>query len=240
MEQIRTLHLNDYQICQDTDCFMFGIDAVLLADFAAKEIHRKDNVLDLGCGNGIIPLLLAGKSNAKSITGLEFQKKSFDLAEKNVALNHLEEKISIINGDVREIKTCVPRECFSVITSNPPYMKYIGKDNRNEEITIARQEKCGTLENFIAAVDWALKPCGKFFMIHRPDRIAEIFAVLNKYKMEPKTMQLIYPFKDKDATMVLIEARKNSRPGVKVKEPLIVYETPGVYTKSVMKIYGKI
>lgn len=239
MEKLDTLHINNYSFYQDTESFMFGIDAVLLADFAAKEIHRTDNVLDLGCGNGIIPLLLSGTSNAKSITGLEIQKKSFDLAEKNVKINNLEEKIQIINGNVREIKSLVPERSFSIVTTNPPYMPYLGDDNKTQELTIARQEKCATLEDFVKASAYALKPSGKLFMIHRPERLAEIITTLKKVKIEVKTLQLVYPFADKEATMVLIEARKDAKTGLKVKEPLIIYDAPGIYTKTVQKIYRK-
>ena len=240
MEKLDKLHVKDYKIFQDTESFMFGLDAVLLADFAAKEIHRKDSVLDLGCGNGIVPVLLAAQSNADFITGLELQQKAFTLAEKSVEINHLDNKIKIINGDVKNIKKIITERCVTIVTTNPPYMIYRGKENKTEEITIARQEKCATLEDFIKASSYVLKPSGKLFMIHRPDRLSEIFNQLKKVKMELKTLQFVHPFSNKEATMVLIEARKDSKPGLKIKEPLIVYEKPGIYTESINKIYGRI
>lgn len=217
---------------------MFGIDAVLLSDFAARPIHKNDEVLDLGCGNGIVPLLLSKTSNAKKITGLEIQKTQSEMAEQSVKFNKLEEKIKIVNGDLKRISELFEKRTFSVVTANPPYEIYNERDNKNESMTISRKEKCATLEDFVKAASFALKPKGKFFMIHRPSRLAEIFKCLEKYKFQAKRIQFVFPFADKNATMVLIESRKDAKSGLIVENPIIVYEKSGDYTKQILEIYG--
>ena len=236
MEQIDTLK-NGYKIIQDTESFMFGIDAVLLADFVHFEgsgkssgIKRNDKIIDLCTGNGIIPLILSGFYSANCFTGLEIQKESAELAARSVELNGLQDKIRIINGDLKKLEdfTAVyglAKHGFEVVTCNPPYsVVESGKQNPKEPKAIARHELLCTLEDVVAAADFLLKPHGKFFMIHRPYRLAEIFGALYAHQLEPKRMRLVSPFAGEEPNLVLIEARKNAKPSLKIEPELAVYE----------------
>lgn len=149
------------------------------------------------------------------------------MAEKSVKFNSLEDKIKIVNGDVKRIQDFFEPRTFSIVTANPPYEIYNGQDNKNEPLTISRQEKSGTLEDFVKAASFALKPNGKFFLIHRPNRLSEIFKCFQKHKLEPKRIQFVFPSADKNATMVLIESRKDANLGLKIEKPLVVYGKDG-------------
>lgn len=237
MEVVDTLK-NGYKIIQDSEKFKFGIDAILLSHFAFNQIRNNEKVIDLGTGNGIIPLMIA-KSRAKSIVGLEIQEENVELAKRSVELNQLEEKIQIIHGDIKAVEKKFTKHSFDVIISNPPYMiNEHGKQNPTEAKSIARHEVLCNLEDIICAVDYLLKPFGKLFMIHRPFRLPEIFSLLTKYKIEPKRMELVSPFLQKEPNLVLIEARKNANPRLQIEENLIVYEKPGIYTEKINQIYS--
>ncbi len=201
---------NGYKILQDSERFQFGIDAVLLADYASKSLKEKESVIDLGTGTGIIPLLMVNKCKTAAFTGLEVQKESADMAARSVAMNELEGQIQIVHGDLKEAGSLFPRHSFNVVTCNPPYMiDAHGRNNEQDALTIARHEVLCTLEDVVTAADYLLASHGSFFMIHRPFRLPEIFSSLEKHKMEMKRMRLIYPFAYKEPNMVLIEARKN-------------------------------
>lgn len=237
MEVVDTLK-NGYKIIQDSEKFKFGIDAILLSHFAFNQIRNNEKVIDLGTGNGIIPLMIA-KSRANSIVGLEIQEENVELAKRSVELNQLEEKIQIIHGDIKAVEKKFTKHSFDVVISNPPYMiNEHGKQNPTEAKSIARHEVLCNLEDIISAVDYLLKPFGKFFMIHRPFRLPEIFSLLTKYKIEPKRMELVSPFLQKEPNLVLIEARKNANPRLQIEENLIVYEKPGIYTEKINQIYS--
>ena len=230
--------LNGYKIIQDKECFMFGIDAVLLSDFTFSSIKKRDSGVDLGTGNGIIPLLLVDR--VSHITGLEIQQKSAELAKQSVELNALEQKIQIVNDDIKNVPSLFAKHAFDFVTSNPPYMiSEHGKQNPSDEKAIARHEVLCNLEDVISAAEYLLKPHGKFYMIHRPFRLAEIFNCLQKYKLEPKRMCLVNPFAGKEPNLVLIEAHKNARSRLKIEPEIIVYEKPGVYTERVKGIYAE-
>lgn len=236
-EVTETLKQNGYKIIQDKKRFCFGIDAVLLADYV--EVRNGDNIYDLGTGNGIIPLLLAGSPRLNHVTGLEIQAECADMAGRSVSLNNLENKISIVQGDIKEVQKLFPKAKADAVTSNPPYMIFQhGKQNPGDSKAIARHEVLCNLEDIIRAADYLLKPQGRFYMIHRPFRLAEIISTLCRYKLEPKRMQLIYPFADKEPNMVLIEARKFANSRITVEKPLVVYDSPGNYTEDIKKIYG--
>lgn len=238
MEQIDTLK-NGYKIIQDSERFQFGIDAVLLADFACKGLKTGESVIDLGTGTGIIPLLMAKGCEAAAFTGLEVQKDSADMAARSVALNALEGRIRIINGDLKESEKLFPRHSFNVVTCNPPYMiDAHGKGNELDALTIARHEVLCTLEDVVAAADSLLATHGRFFMIHRPFRLPEVFSSLEKHKMEMKRMRLIQPFAGKEPNLVLIEARKNAKRRLTIEPPLVVRNDDGQYTAEIRKIYG--
>ncbi len=236
-ERIDDLQRNGYRIIQDPDRFCFGMDAVLLSGFAIAK--KGDKVLDMGTGTGIIPILMEAKTEAEHLTGLEIQPESADMALRSVKLNGLEDKISIVTGDIKEAKNLFPKASFQVITSNPPYM--IGQHglvNPHSEKAIARHEVLCTLEDVVENAAALLVPGGHFYMVHRPFRLAEIFTTLTKYRLEPKRMQLVYPYIDKEPNMVLIEATRGGKSRLQVEKPLIVYEKPGVYTKEIYDVYG--
>lgn len=236
-ERIDDLERNGYRIIQDPERFCFGMDAVLLSGFA--RVKDGASVLDLGTGTGIIPILLEAKTGAAHLTGLEIQPDSADMARRSVALNGLEDKIDIVTGDIKEAGSLFDAASFDVITCNPPYM--IGKHgiaNPQDAKAIARHEILCTLEDVISQTARLLKPGGNFYLVHRPFRLAEIMVLLSKYKLEPKRMQLVYPYVDKEPNMVLLEANRGGRPRMTVEKPLIVYQKLGVYMPEIYDIYG--
>lgn len=236
-ERIDELQRNGYQIIQNPAKFCFGMDAVLLSGFARAK--KGNTVLDMGTGTGIIPILMEAKTEASRFVGLEIQEESAEMARRSVALNSLEEKIAIVTGDIKEAGSLFDAASFDVITCNPPYM--IGRHglvNTEDAKAVARHEILCTLEDVIAQTAVLLKPGGNFFMVHRPFRLAEIMALLHQYKLEPKRMQMVHPFIDKEPNMVLIEANRGGKPRMNVEKPLIIYEKPGVYMPEIYEIYG--
>lgn len=236
-ERIDDLQRNHYKIIQDPERFCFGMDAVLLSGFArAKE---GDRVLDLGTGTGIIPILMEAKTQAAHFTGLEIQHESADMAARSVSLNHLEGKIEIVTGDIKEAVSLFGAASFDVVTCNPPYMtEHHGLTNLEAPKAIARHELLCTLEDVISQAARLLKPGGNFYMVHRPFRLVDIITLLRTYGVEPKRMKMVYPFVDKEPNMVLIEANRGGRPRLSMEKPLIVYKEPGVYTDEIYDIYG--
>lgn len=227
---------NGYYIIQDPEKFCFGMDAVLLSDFA--RIKKNELVLDMGTGTGIIPVLLRAKTEGKHFTGLEIQKECAEMAQRSVNYNRLESDVSIIQGDIKEAAAVFGAASFHVVTCNPPYMIGAhGLQNPHVPKAIARHEILCTLEDVVSQASKVLKSNGRFYMVHRPFRLAEIMGVLMKYKLEPKRMQLVYPFVDKEPNMVLIEGVKGGNSRITVEKPLIVYERPGKYTKDILEIY---
>ena len=218
---------------------MFGIDAVLLSFFASSQIRAKDKVIDLGTGTGIIPLLLETSSTASNFTALEVQPESADMARRSVEINCLSEKIKVVEGDIKNVSSLFTRHSFSVVTTNPPYMiNQHGRQNNGDAKTIARHEILCNLEDVISAADFLLAPHGKFFMIHRPFRLPEIFESMNRHGIEPKRLQLVEPAVGKEANIVMIEGWKNAKPRLKLEPTLAVYGEPQVYSKEVQEIYN--
>ena len=236
-ERIDELQRNGYSIIQNSEKFCFGMDAVLLSTFAkAKE---GDIVLDLGTGTGIIPILMEAKTKAKKLYALEIQPESADMARRSVAYNNLEAKIEIVDGDIKEAASIFKAASFDVVTCNPPYMiANHGLQNPDAPKSIARHEVLCTLEDVVQNAAKLLKPGGHFYMVHRPFRLAEIMQQMMKYKLEPKRMQLVYPFVDKEPNMVLIEGVRGGKSRMQVEKPLIVYKEPGVYMPEIYDIYG--
>ncbi len=236
-ERLDELQRNGYRIIQDPERFCFGMDAVLLSGFA--RVKPGGRVLDLGTGTGIIPILLEARTQASHLTGLEIQPDSADMAARSVRLNGLEEKIRIVEGDIREAAGLFPSASFDVVTSNPPYMiGGHGLTNPEGPKAVARHEVKCTFEDVACTAARLLKPQGAFYLVHRPFRLAEIMVTLAKWKLEPKRMQLVYPYVDKEPNMVLLEARRGGRSRLSVEKPLIVYQSPGVYTREIYEIYG--
>ncbi len=236
-ERLDELQRNGYLIIQNPEKFCFGMDAVLLSGFA--KARKDDRVLDMGTGTGIIPILMEAKTDALHLTGLEIQEESADMARRSVALNGLSEKIDIVTGDIKEAGRIFGSASFDVITCNPPYMiGQHGLTNPDAPKAIARHEVLCTLEDVVGQAAKLLKSGGHFYMVHRPFRLAEIITVLVNHKLEPKRMQLVYPFADKEPNMVLIEAVRGGKSRMTVEKPLIVYKEPGVYMPEIYDIYG--
>ena len=236
-ERLDDLQRNGLKIIQKTDGFCFGMDAVLLSGFAS--VKPGERALDLGTGTGIIPLLLSAKTKGDHFTGLEIQTEIMKMAQRSVALNGLEKKIDIIQGDIKEASRIFGAASFDVVTSNPPYMNDAhGLKNPGDVKAISRHEVLCTLEDVVREGTKALKPGGRFYMVHRPHRLAEIITVMKQYKLEPKRMKFVHPFADKDANMVLIEAVRGGGAWLKLEPPVIVYKEPGVYTDEIYERYG--
>lgn len=236
-ERIDDLQRNHYRIIQNKEKFCFGMDAVLLSGFA--KVRPGETVLDLGTGTGIIPILLEAKTEAEHLTAVEIQEESADMARRSVALNGLSEKISVVTGDIKEASTLFGKATFDVVTSNPPYMTELhGLQNPDMPKAIARHEVLCTLEDVVREAALCLRPNGRFYLVHRPFRLAEIFSVLKEHKLEPKRMRLVHPFLDKEPNMVLIEALKGGKARITIEPPLIVYQKPGEYTKEIYDVYG--
>ena len=236
-ERLDDLQLSGLRIIQDPERFCFGMDAVLLSGFVKAK--RGDELLDLGTGTGILPLLLSAKTECGHLTGLEIQEESADMARRSVALNHLEEKISIVTGDLKEAGTIFAPASFDCITCNPPYMiGNHGIQNPEAPKAIARHEILCTFEDVAAAAEKLLKSGGKFYLVHRPFRLAEIIVTLTKHKLEPKRMRLVYPFADKEPNMVLIEAVRGGNSRMTVEAPLILFEAPGIYSQEIQRDFG--
>lgn len=236
-ERLDELHRNGYYIIQNTKKFCFGMDAVLLSGFA--RVKEKEVALDLGTGTGIIPILLEAKTEGEHFTGLEIQEESADMASRSVALNHLEERIDIVTGDIKDASELFGASSFDVITTNPPYMiGNHGLSSSNQAKAIARHEILCTLEDILSQSAKLLRPKGRFYMVHRPFRLAEIMNKMIAYGIEPKRMQFVYPFVDREPNMVLIEGLLGGNSRLKVEKPLIVYKEKGIYTDEIYDIYG--
>lgn len=236
-ERYDELNRNGYAIIQNPEKFCFGMDAVLLSGFA--KVKKDETVLDLGTGTGIIPILLEAKTEGRHFTGLEIQEESVDMAKRSVIHNHLQEKIDIVQGDIKEAGQIFDAASFDVVTSNPPYMiNQHGLRNPDGPKAIARHEVLCTLEDVVKSAATLLKPGGRFYMVHRPFRLVEIMTLMSQYKVEPKRMQMVYPYVDKEPNMVLIEGKRGGRSRLTVEKPLIVYREPGVYMPEIYEIYG--
>lgn len=236
-ERIDDLNRNNLKIIQDPGRFCFGMDAVLLTGFV--KVKDGATILDMGTGTGIIPILLSAKTGASRLTALEIQEESADMAKRSIQLNDLQDKISVVSGDIKDAATIFGKASFDAVTCNPPYMiGQHGLRNPDSAMAIARHEVLCTFDDVAGNAAAVLKPGGKLFLVHRPFRLAEIFETLMKYKLEPKRMQLVYPYVDKEPNMVLIEAVKSGKSRLTVEKPLIIYKEPGVYTDDIYDIYG--
>ena len=221
-ERIDELQRNGYRIIQNPEKFCFGMDAVLLSGFARAKKH--ENCLDLGCGNGIIPILMEAKTAGNHFTGLEIQPGSADMARRSVALNDLQDRIDIVEGDIKDASKIFGASSFHVVTANPPYM--------------TAQHGLTNLEDIIRESARLLVPGGRFYMVHRPFRLAEIISLMVQYRIEPKRMRLVYPYVDREPNMVLIEGLRGGKSRMTVEKPLIVYKEPGKYTDEIYDVYG--
>lgn len=227
---------NGYFVIQDPKKFCFGMDAVLLSGFA--RVKKGETALDMGTGTGIIPILLSQRTEGKHFTGLEIQAECAEMADRSVKYNCLEDRIQIVEGDIKEAAGIFGAASFDVVTCNPPYMiGQHGLTNPHMPKAIARHEILCTFDDVANQAARVLKDRGRFYLVHRPFRLVELMAALTKYKLEPKRMQLVYPYIDKEPNMVLIEACKGGNSRIQIERPLVVYEKPGGYTKDILELY---
>ena len=215
-EVIEDLEFNNLKIIQNKKGFCFGIDSILLSDFA-KNIKKNSIVLDLGTGTGIISILLCEKSKLKKITGIEIQKDVYEMAKKSIKLNKLENKFEIINENILNLNNLFEKNSIDVIVTNPPYKKKnTGIINENEKKLISRHEITADLEDFIKIAKDLLKDKGEFYMVHRPERLVDILSLMRKYKIEPKILRLVYSNKNKEPKLILIKGIKNAKQFLKL------------------------
>ena len=239
-ERIDDLEFKNLKIIQNKDGFCFGIDSILLTDFA-KNIKQNSKVIDLGTGTGIIPILLYGKTKNTKFVGVEIQPEVAEMANRSVKLNLLENNIEILNTNILELSKIYNRGSFDVVTTNPPYKKInTGVINENNKKLISRHEITASLEDFIRTASFLLKDLGEFYMVHRPDRLVDIFYEMRKNKIEPKKIKFIYPNKNKKTNLVLIKGIKNGKQFLEFENNLYVYNEDGNYTNEILKIYNKI
>lgn len=238
-ERIDDLEYKGLKIIQNKNGFCFGIDSILLSDFA-KEIPNNSKVLDLGTGTGIISILLCEKTKLSKIIGVEVQEEVYELAKRNSKLNKLENKFEVINENIKNLEKIIEKSSIDAIVTNPPYKKEnTGLKNENKLKLISRHEIEANLNDFINISSKLLKDKGLFYMVHRPERLPDIIDILRKNKLEPKILQIVYPKINKEPTMLLIKAIKNAKPFLKIKEPLIIYNENDTYTDEILKIYNK-
>ena len=237
-ERIDDLQCNGLKIIQNEKEFCFGIDAVLLSDFA-KKTKKNAKIVDLCTGTGIIAILLSAKTSAKHIVGVEIQKHIAGMAQRSVEMNNLTEKIEIINEDLMNLKNFIVAGSIDTVTVNPPYKpKNSGVINEKDTKTIARHEISCTLEDIIKESSRLLNTGGNLCLVHKVERLADIFVLLRKYKLEPKRMRLVYSKVNDPATLVLIEGVKGGKPFLKMEPPIYVYENKNEYTRQIKEIYG--
>lgn len=238
-ERIDDLEFKGYKIIQNSEGFCFGIDSVLLSDFA-KDIRHNSKVMDLGTGTGILCILLAGKTKLKEIYGIEIQEEVADMARRSVELNSLQDKVKIINESILNLEKIFEKGSIDAIVTNPPYKKLnTGLQNDNEKKVISRHEITANLEDFIRISKDMLKDKGEFYMVHRPERLVDIIYLMRKYKIEPKQIRFVAPKIGKETNLVLIKGVKNAKEFLKFDNILYVYNEDGSYTEELLKIYHK-
>lgn len=238
-EKIEDLQFKNLKIIQNKKGFCFGIDSILLSDFA-KEIKEGAKVVDLGTGTGIIATLLCGKTKLKEVIGIEKQKEVYEMAQKSIKINQLESKFKILNKDIMEVTEILEKSTFDVIVTNPPYKKKgTGLKNEEEKKIIARHETTATLEDFIRISKDLLKDKGEFYMVHKPERLVDILNSMRKYKIEPKILRFVYADQKSEPKLMLIKGIRNAKSFLKIQNNLYIYDENGKYTEEINKIYHK-
>ena len=239
MERIDELQRGGYRIIQNPGRFCFGTDAVILADFAKAKPGER--VMDLCSGTGIVPILMLARYPKAFYTALEIQTEMAEMAARSMKLNQIEDRIEVLQGDLRQVKERFRPHSYHVVTVNPPYMKVSGSSLLNEtaSVQIARHEVCCSLRDVMEAAAYLLMPKGRLYMVHRPQRLSEIFEEMHRAQIEPKGMQLVHPYVNKEPAQVLIEGVLQGGREMRIKPPLITYEAPGVYTKQMLEVYGQ-
>lgn len=238
-ERIDDLEIKNLKLIQNTEGFCFGIDSVLLSDFA-KNIRKGSKVIDLGTGTGIIATLLCAKTELEKVVGVEIQQDVADMAKRSIKLNNLENKFEILNENITNLKNIVEAGSFDVVITNPPYKKInTGIVNEEEKKLISRHEIKAELKDFIEAAFYLLKDKGEFYMVHRPERLVDIMQSMRNSKIEPKEIRFVCPNIEKEPNLVFIKGIKNGRPFLKTLPNLYIYNKDGSYTNEILKIYDK-
>lgn len=238
-ETLEDLQINGRYIIQKKDSFRFGMDAVLLSNFVTVRPHQ--NVLDLGTGTGIIPVLIAAKTKAKSITGLEIQPDIADMARRSIDGNNLSDRITIKTGDIKEAASIFGSGTYDIVVTNPPYIKAgSGLINPQDSKAVSRHELCCSLTDVLANSRAILKPQGEFFMVHRPERLTDILAGMREARIEPKLIRMVCPFPGKAPSLILVKGLKNGNPGIKFLPDLVICSESGEYTKEARIQYNMV
>ena len=238
-ERIDDLEYKGLKIIQNKQGFCFGIDSILLTDFA-KEIKPNSKIIDLGSGTGIIPILLSAKTVNTDFVGIEIQKSVAEMANRSVELNKLQDRIKIRNRNILDLKIDYEKGSFDAVTTNPPYKKRnTGLVNENNKKQISRHEITASLEDFISIASYLLKDYGEFYMVHRPDRLVDILYLMREHNIEPKKIRFVYPNKRKNTNLILIKGIKCGNPFLIFEDNLYVYNENGKYTEEILKIYNK-
>lgn len=238
-ERIDNLEYKGLKIIQNKDGFCFGIDSILLSDFA-KNIKKEARVLDLGTGTGIIATLLCGKTELSEIIGIEVQEEVYEMAKRSIQLNHLEDKFKMIQDNILNLNNYFEKNTFDVIVTNPPYKKKeTGVQNEDTRKLISRHEIEANLEDFIKISKDMLKDKGEFYIVYRPERLVDLLTLMRKYKIEPKKIRFVYSNVNAVSKLVLVKGVKNARSFLKLEPNLYIYDENGNYTDEILRIYHK-
>ncbi|SHE41348.1 tRNA1(Val) A37 N6-methylase TrmN6 [Alkalibacter saccharofermentans DSM 14828] len=239
-ERVDNLHIEGLKIIQNEKFFRYGTDAVLLAWMAGERAKPNFKIADLGTGSGIIPILLAN-NGAKQIHGLEIQEYVADMAKRSVALNRLEDEVKIVVGDIKNPPELFIPGSYDIVVSNPPYMNESeGFKSPVREVAIARHEILCSMGDVSKTAARLLKDKSRFYLVHKPHRIVDIFCAMREHGIEPKQMIKVRPHEGKEPNMILIEGVKGGNPGIKLGEEIVVYNQDGTYTEEILKIYKKV
>ena len=238
-ETLDDVQLKDICIIQKREGFRFGIDAVLLANFA--NVKKKHKVMDLCTGTGIVPFIIKGKKEPEKIVGLEIQNEFVEMANRSIKINGFNDTMEFLHGDLKDKELLKSVGRFDVVTVNPPYkLEKSGIVNPNDKYAIARHEVMCNLDNVIEACRIVLKDNGRLYMVHRPERLADIFCIMRKYKIEPKRVQMVHPNTKKPANILLVEGQRDGGAYLKWEPPIYVYNDDGSFSKEINEIYGRI
>lgn len=236
-ERLDDLGLKNLKIIQNKDWFCFGIDSVLLANFA-KKIKKNSKVLDLGTGTGIISTLLCGKTELQKVIGVEIQENVAEMANRSIQYNHLGERFEIICDSILNLTNYHGKQTFDVVVTNPPYKeKGTGIINEHETKTISRHEITANLEDFIKVAADMLKDKGEFYMVHHPERLVDICCYMRNYHLEPKEIRFVHTKKGDMPKLILIKGVKNAKPFLKIEKNLYIYNEDGFYTEEIINMY---
>ena len=237
-ESIDDLQLNGLQLIQKEQGFRFGVDAVLLSHFA--NVKKKHRVIDLCTGTGIVSFLVYGKYKPQEVIGLEIQDDMVEMANRSSKLNDTSDIVKFVQGDLKDKALLDSLGRFDVVTVNPPYkLNNAGILNPNDKLAIARHEIMCNLEDVIVSARRLLKENGRMFIVHRPERLADIFGLMRKYKIEPKRVRLVQPNTKKAPNIVLVEGQRDGGAFLKWEETLYVYDDNGNYSEEINRIYGR-